>query len=96
MNARTRTTTLIPLPLPRTPAINAEGVASDFAAAAWIQEFVDLSQQAIAEVDDEDMRRHYEDELLRRVPYLRAAGVFEVFQVAHPALRAMIEDHARG
>jgi hypothetical protein len=36
------------------------------------------------------------DEVLRRVPYLRAAGLFDIFQIAHPALRAMIEDHSRG
>jgi hypothetical protein len=67
--------------------------STDFAASVWIEELIALIQQAIAEDDDEDLRRIREDEILRRVPYLKAAGLFEVFHIAHPALRAMIEDH---
>lgn len=65
---------------------------TSFTALIWMEEFVGLAQRAIAAEDDEQERRRCEDELLRRVPYLRAAGVFDVFQIRHPALRAMIDD----
>jgi hypothetical protein len=65
-----------------------------FAALIWVEEFIALAQRALAAEDDEHERRLCEDELLRRVPYLRAAGVFEVFEIRHPALRAMIDDCA--
>jgi len=69
---------------------------ADFTASIWIEEFIAYAQRALAAEDDEDERRLCEDEVLRRVPYLRAAGLFDIFQIAHPALRAMIEDHSRG
>ncbi|WP_291191122.1 hypothetical protein [Dokdonella sp.] len=79
-------------PLPEPPPAADRGAA--FTALIWIEEFVALAQRALAAEDDEQERRLCEDELLRRVPYLRAAGVFDVFEVRHPALRAMIEDCA--
>lgn len=63
-----------------------------FVALAWIEDFVTLAQQALASDDDEDERRRCEDELLKRVPYLRAAGVFEMFEIRHPALRSMVDE----
>jgi hypothetical protein len=68
---------------------------ADFTASIWIEEFIAFAQRALAAEDDEQERRLCEDEVLRRVPYLRAAGLFDIFQIAHPALRAMIDDHAR-
>lgn len=53
----------------------------------WIEAFSELAQMAIAEEDDERLRRGYEDELLRR-----AAGLFDVVEIRHPALRAMLDD----
>lgn len=67
---------------------------SAYTALIWVEEFIALAQRALAAEDDEHERRLCEDELLRRVPYLRAAGMFEVFEIRHPALRAMIEDCA--
>jgi hypothetical protein len=67
---------------------------SAYTALIWVEEFIALAQRALDAEDDEHERRLCEDELLRRVPYLRAAGVFEVFEIRHPALRAMIEDCA--
>lgn len=86
----------MPAPIPRRPANAGGDTGVDFAALAWIEEFAALALRALAAEDDERERSRCEDELLRRVPYLRAAGVFEVFQIADPALRAMIADHARG
>ncbi|MDR7193157.1 hypothetical protein [Luteimonas terrae] len=63
-----------------------------YAAMGWIEAFSELAQMAIAEEDDESLRRGYEDELLRRAVYLRAAGLFDVVEIRHPALRAMLDD----
>lgn len=63
-----------------------------YAAMGWIEAFSELAQMAIAEEDDERLRRGYEDELLRRPVYLRAAGLFDVVEIRHPALRAMLDD----
>lgn len=59
---------------------------------AWIEEFSNLARSAIKEEDDEDLRRQYEDELLRRAKWLRAAGLFDIMHIRHPALRAMVDD----
>ncbi|MET0328304.1 MAG: hypothetical protein ABW163_06005 [Luteimonas sp.] len=67
-------------------------VPDAYAAMGWIEEFSDLARMAIDEEDDETLRRRYEDELLRRAVYLRAAGLFDVVQIRHPALRAMLDD----
>lgn len=83
---------LHPASAPESPPVVDRGTA--FTALIWIEEFVALAQRALAAEDDEQERRVCEDELLRRVPYLRAAGVFEVFEIRHPALRAMIDDCA--
>jgi len=63
-----------------------------YAAMGWIEEFSALARLAIDEDDDEALRRGYEDELLRRAAYLRAAGLFDVVEIRHPALRAMLDD----
>lgn len=88
-----------PIPLrqavcPPEPPLAADRGAA-FTALIWIEEFVALAQRALAAEDDEQERLVCEDELLRRVPYLRAAGVFDVFEIRDPALRAMIDDCAR-
>lgn len=64
----------------------------DAAALAWIEEFVQLARDAIDEEDDEDLRRRYEDEFLRRARLVRAAGLFDIVGIRHPALRAMVDD----
>lgn len=66
--------------------------ADAYAAMGWIEEFTELARLAIAEVDDEALRRGYEDALLKRAVYLRAAGLFDVVEIRHPALRAMLDD----
>jgi len=58
----------------------------------WIEEFSELARLVIDEEDDEDLRRRYEDALLQRAVYLRAAGLFDVMEIRHPALRAMLDD----
>ncbi|VXB63339.1 conserved hypothetical protein [Luteimonas sp. 9C] len=82
------------LPNPsRQPPRRLQPAASDaYAAIGWMEEFTELARLAIEEVDDETLRRRYEDELLRRAVYLRAAGLFEVMEIRHPALRAMLDD----
>ena len=71
---------------------NPPASADAYAALGWIEEFSDLARLAIDEEDDEGLRRRYEDELLRRAAYLRAAGLFDVVEIRHPALRAMLAD----
>ncbi|WP_143703938.1 hypothetical protein [Luteimonas rhizosphaerae] len=81
---------------PRTPERRLPASAPDgYAAMAWIEEFVELARCAIEEEDDEVLRRRYEDEVLQRARFLRAAGLFDIVRIAHPALRAMVEDAAR-
>lgn len=92
MNAPTLLRLLPPI-APESIPIADRGTA--FTALIWMEEFVALAQRALAADDDEQERRVCEDELLRRVPYLRAAGVFDVFEIRHPALRAMIDDCVR-
>lgn len=62
------------------------------AAMGWIEAFTELARLAIDEEDDEVLRRSYEDALLRSAVYLRAAGLFDVMEIRHPALRAMLDD----
>ena len=71
---------------------NPPAPADAYAALGWIEEFSELARLAIDEEDDESLRRRYEDELLRRAAYLRAAGLFDVVEIRHPALRAMLAD----
>ncbi len=68
------------------------GASDAYAALGWIEEFSELARLAIDEEDDEALRRRYEDELLRRASYLRAAGLFDVVEIRHPGLRAMFAD----
>lgn len=72
--------------------LNPPASADAYAALGWIEEFSELARLAIDEEDDESLRRRYEDELLRRAAYLRAAGLFDVVEIRHPALRAMLAD----
>ena len=82
----------IPNPSHREPHRVQPTVPDAYAAMGWIEEFTELARLAIDEEDDEVLRRSYEDELLRRAVYLRAAGLFDVMDIRHPALRAMLED----
>jgi len=90
------TLALLDTTLPSTLPAHAARAADDaeFAALIWLEEFIALAQRALAAEDDEPERRRCEDALLRRVPYLRAAGLFDVFEIADPALRAMVDAHA--
>ena len=75
------------------PSVGGTSGASDaYAALGWIEVFSELARLAIDEEDDEALRRRYEDELLRRASYLRAAGLFDVVEIRHPGLRAMFAD----
>lgn len=67
-------------------------VPDAYAAMGWIEEFSELARLAIDEEDDEVLRARYENELLKRAVYLRAAGLFDVVEIRHPALRAMLDD----
>lgn len=78
--------------LPGDPRQPAAANPDAYAAIAWIEAFCELAHMAIGEEHDEALRRSYEDELLRRAVYLRAAGLFDVMQIRHPALRAMVDD----
>jgi hypothetical protein len=40
----------------------------------------------------EAVRRAVESRVLRLLPVLRALGVFELFELRHPAMRAWLED----
>ncbi|MCD9006432.1 hypothetical protein LDO31_09340 [Luteimonas sp. XNQY3] len=82
----------IPSPSQREPRRLQPAVPDAYAAMGWIEEFTELARLAIDEEDDEVLRRGYEDELLRRAVYLRAAGLFDVVEIRHPALRAMLDD----
>ncbi|MEN5117188.1 hypothetical protein ABE488_07625 [Luteimonas sp. TWI662] len=79
---------------PRPELVDSANVtaADAYAALSWVEQFVELARLAIDEDDDEALRRRYEDELLRRAVYLRAAGLFDVMQIRHPALRALVAD----
>ena len=66
--------------------------ADAYAAMGWIEEFSEYVRLALDEEDDETLRRRYEDEVLRRATFLRAAGLFDVVEIRHPALRAMLAD----
>ncbi|WP_152540948.1 hypothetical protein [Luteimonas huabeiensis] len=82
----------VPVSVVSPPAV---GGAEAYAALAWIEEFVRLARCAIEEEDDEALRRRYEDEVLRRAAFLRAAGLFDIVRIDHPGLRAMVDDAAR-
>ncbi len=77
---------------PLVPGARSTAATDAYAALGWIEEFSALVRLALDEDDDEVLRRRYEDEILRRAAYLRAAGLFDIVEVRHPALRAMLRD----
>ncbi|MEO7200705.1 MAG: hypothetical protein ABIY56_10890 [Dokdonella sp.] len=48
--------------------------------------------QEVLAATDEPMRQQLEDELLRLAVRLHAAGMFEILNIAHPALATTISD----
>lgn len=85
--------TLVPVSVISPPPV--PGGAEAYAALAWVEEFVRMARSAIDEEDDEALRRQYEDEVLRRAAFLRAAGLFDIVRIDHPGLRAMVDDAGR-
>ena len=61
-------------------------------ALAWIKAFSELALRALHEEQDEPLRIRYENALIDQARQLQQAGLFEIMQIRHPALRAMIED----
>lgn len=49
--------------------------------------------RGLLDATDEQSRRELETEVLKLAVPLHAAGVFEVLNIAHPALAAMVRDH---
>jgi hypothetical protein len=54
--------------------------------------FVTRLQELLA-ATDEPTRKHLEDEVLDLAVPLHVAGIFEVLNIANPALATMIDDH---
>ncbi len=61
-------------------------------AAEALTRFVVHAQLMLDPLTPEDMRREIEPQLLSVLPTLKALGVFELFAVRDPALRALIDD----
>jgi len=57
-----------------------------------LEAFVACAHQMLDPNTPETSRRSLEPRLLAMLPTLRALGVFELFEVRHPALRAWLED----
>lgn len=54
--------------------------------------FVACAHQMLDPATPETVRRAVEPQLLAQLPALRALGVFELFELRHPALRAWLQD----
>lgn len=65
------------------------------AESAPLEAFVACAHQMLAPETPEAARRALEPRLLALLPTLRALGVFELFELRHPALRAWLEDEMR-
>lgn len=59
---------------------------------APLEVFVACAHQMLDPNTPEAARRALEPRLLALLPTLRALGVFELFDVRHPALRTWLED----
>lgn len=57
-----------------------------------LETFVACAHQMLDPVTPEAVRRAMEPRLLAQLPALRALGVFELFEVRDPALKAWLED----
>lgn len=62
---------------------------------APIEAFLACAYQMLDPNTPEAARRAMEPRLLALLPTLRALGVFELFELRHPALRAWLEDEMR-
>jgi hypothetical protein len=62
------------------------------AAPATLEAFVACAHQMLDPATPENVRRGLESRLLAQLPVLRALGVFELFQLRDPALRAWLDD----
>lgn len=58
--------------------------------------FVACAHQMLDPVTPEAVRRAMEPRLLAQLPSLRALGVFDLFELRHPALRAWLADELEG
>jgi hypothetical protein len=58
--------------------------------------FVACAHQMLDPATPEAMRREMEPRLLAQLRGLRALGVFELFELRHPALRAWVADELEG
>jgi hypothetical protein len=58
--------------------------------------FVACAHQMLDPATPEAVRRDMEPRLLAQLPKLRALGVFELFELRHPALRAWLADELEG
>ena len=62
---------------------------------APLEAFVACAHQMLDPGTPEAARRAIEPRLVAMLPALRALGVFELFELRHPALRAWLEDEMR-
>lgn len=60
-----------------------------------IEAFVACAHQMLDPDTPEAVRRATEPRLVALLPALRALGVFELFELRHPALRAWVQDEIR-
>jgi len=60
--------------------------------ASPLETFVACAHQMLDPATPEHMRRAMEPRLLAQLPTLRALGVFELFELRDPALRAWLAD----
>jgi len=62
---------------------------------APLEAFVACAHQMLAPETPEAARRALEPRLVALLPALRALGVFDLFELRHPALRTWLEDEMR-
>lgn len=64
--------------------------------ASPLETFVACAHQMLDPATPEPVRRQMEPRLLAQLPALRALGVFELFELRDPALRAWLADELAG
>jgi hypothetical protein len=64
--------------------------------ASPLETFVVCAHQMLDPATPEQVRRAMEPRLLAQLPALRALGVFELFELRDPALRAWLTDELDG
>lgn len=62
------------------------------AAVSPVEAFIACAHQMLDPTTPEAVRRAMEPRLLAQLPALRALGVFELFEIRDPALRAWLAD----